>query len=294
MIVITTPTGGIGGEVVKNLLAVGAKIRVIARDANRLDSTIRNQVEVVEGSHDDASVVNKAFADAEAVFWLVPPDPRNSSLEAAYVGYTRPAAKAFKAQGVKRVVAVSALGRGTPMAEHAGLVTASLHMEDLIASSGVSLRALTMPSFMDNFLQQKQPIAEKSMFFSPIRGDLKAPTTARVDMAAVAAKLLLDSSWSGVEDVPVLGPENLSFEEMAQIMSDVLGRQIKFQQTPFEAFKAQLLERGMSESFAQGYVDMMKAKNDGMDNAVQRKPENTTPTTFRQWCETTLKLALAK
>lgn len=75
--------------------------------------------------------------------------------------------------------------------------------------------------------------------------------------------------------------------------SEVLGREVRYQQIPFDAFKARLLGRGISESFAQGYVEMMRAKNEGMDNAAPRTPENTTSTTFRQWCEDELKPALA-
>ena len=63
--------------------------------------------------------MDKAFAGADAVFWLTPPDPRADSVDAAYVGFTRPAAETFKAQ-VKRVVGVSALGRGTPVAATRG------------------------------------------------------------------------------------------------------------------------------------------------------------------------------
>lgn len=58
------------------------------------------------------------------------------------------------------------------------------------------------------------------------------------------------------------------------------------------AFKARLLERGMSKAFAQGYADMMAAKNEGLDNAEPRTPESTTPTSFRQWCEAALKPAV--
>jgi len=70
----------------------------------------------VQGSHGEAAVVNKAFAGADAVFWLVPPDPRAKTVDAAYVDFTRPACAVFKAQGVKRVVGISALGRGAPAA----------------------------------------------------------------------------------------------------------------------------------------------------------------------------------
>src|SRR3979411_1172206 len=102
MIVVTTPTGLIGHQVLENILDSGQPIRVIARDPSRLPSHTLERVEVVHGSHGDLDVVNKAFAGADTVFWLVPPDPRAQSLDAAYVDFTRPACEAFKRQKVRR------------------------------------------------------------------------------------------------------------------------------------------------------------------------------------------------
>jgi uncharacterized protein YbjT (DUF2867 family) len=292
MIVVTTPTGLIGHQVVHNLLDSDEPIRVIARDPSRLPAHTRERVEVVQGSHGDLDVVTRAFVGADSVFWLVPPDPHAESVEAAYVGFSRPACDAFKNQGVKRVVGVSALRRGTPWAASAGLVTASLAMDDLIASTGVSYRALTMPSFMDNLLRQVESIKNQGMFSLPISGDLKQPSCATRDIASTAAKLLLDHSWSGVSSVPVLGPEDLSYNDMAQIMSEVLGKPVRFQEITRETFKARLLQRGMSEAMAQGNLDMWIAYNQGLDSAEPRTPESTTPTSFRQWCEEVLKPAV--
>jgi uncharacterized protein YbjT (DUF2867 family) len=292
VIVVTTPTGTIGRQVLENILDSGEPIRVIVRDPFRIPSQTRKRVEVVQGSHGDLDVVNQAFTDADSVFWVVPPDPHAESVEAAYVDFTRPPCEAFKSQGVKRVVDVSALGRGTAMARNAGLVTASLAMDDLIASTRVSFRALTMPSFMDNTLRQVESIKSQAMFFWPISGDRKLPTCATRDIAAVAAKLLLNRSWSGQDSVPVLGPEDLSFNDMAQIMSEVLEKPVRFQQIPLEAFKTRLIEHGISEAMAQGMVDMMAAKNAGLDNAEPRTPQSSTPTSFRQWCEEVLKPAV--
>jgi uncharacterized protein YbjT (DUF2867 family) len=290
MIVVTTPTGTIGRQVLENLLDSGEPIRVVARDPSRLLPQARGRVEVVQGSLDDIDVVNQAFAGADSVFWLAPPDFQAESVEAAYVDFTRPACEAFKTQAVKRVVGVTALGRG--VTGNAGYVTASLAMDDLIASTGVSYRALTMPSFMDNILNQVEAIKSQGMFFSPISAERKLPTVATRDIAAVAAKLLLDDSWSGQESVAVLGPEDLSNDDMAQIMSEVLGKPVRFQQIPGEAFKAQLTGFGMSGAMAQGMLDMMVAKNEGLDNAVPRTPQSTTPTSFREWCEDVLKPAV--
>ncbi len=76
MIVITTPTGTIGRQILKDVLDSGEPIRVIARDPSRIPSQVRDRVEVVEGSHGDLNVVTNAFYGADTVFWLVPPDPR--------------------------------------------------------------------------------------------------------------------------------------------------------------------------------------------------------------------------
>src|SRR3984957_7466752 len=208
MIVITTPTGQIGHQVLEKLLDSDEDLRVIAREASLLPSEVRDRVEVVEGSHSDASVVDRAFAGAAAVFWLAPPDPRAPSVEAAFVDFTRPAAEALARYNVGRVVGVTALGRGTPWADKAGYVTGSLAMDDLIAASGASHRALTNPSFMDNTVRQVPSIKNQGMFFSPIAGDRKLPTVATRDIAAAAVRLLLDESWYGFGEVPLLGPED--------------------------------------------------------------------------------------
>ena len=292
MIVITAPTGRIGRQVLGNVLGSGEPVRVIVRDPSGLPAEERERVEVVEGSHGDIDVVDQAFAGAEAVFWLVPPDPHADSAEAAYVDFTRPACDAFKRHGVQRVVGISALGRGTAAARHAGLVTASLAMDDLIAGSGVSYRALTMPSFMDNLLRQVPTIRDRGVFVTPVSGDRRLPSCATRDIAATAARLLLDESWSGNGHVAVLGPEDLSFNEMAQIMSEVLGEPVRYQQIPAQALKDTLTAAGMSDAMAQATVDMMVAKDQGLDNAEPRTRDSTTPTSFRQWCEDVLKPAV--
>lgn len=293
-IVVTAPTGDIGTQVVENLLASGtsAQLRLIVRDPSRLPAELRERVEVVQGSHSDAAVVGRAFEGADAMFWLCPPDPRAQSVMEAYVDFTRPASEAIRRHGVRRVVGISALGRGTPMAASAGLVTASLVMDDLLAGTGAGYRALTMPSFMDNLLRQVAPIRNQGAFFLPISGDRRMPSCATRDIAAVASRLLLDTSWSGQGDLAVLGPEDLSFNDMARIMSEVLDRPIRYQQVSFEAYRSGFVQRGMSEAMAHGMTDMARAKDEGLDNSVRRTAENTTPTGFRQWCREVLRPAM--
>jgi uncharacterized protein YbjT (DUF2867 family) len=166
-------------------------------------------------------------------------------------------------------------------------------MDDLIASTGVNYRAVTNPSFMDNLLRQVEAIKKQGVFSLPISGDLKQPSACTRDIAATAATLLLDHSWTGVASAPVLGPEDLSYNDMATIMSEVLGKPVRFQQIAGDAFKARLMQRGMSEAMAQANEDMWTAYGEGLDTAERRTPQATTPTSFRQWCEEELKPRVA-
>lgn len=290
MIVITTPTGKIGSQVVKHLLATNEAVRVIARDPAKLAPEVHGQVEVVQGSTDDENVLSQALEGAESLFWVVPPSFRENNDTEYYLRFTRPACRAIKSQQVKRVVGVSGLGRGLPM--DAGPVTASFAKDEEIERTGVDYRALWCPGFMENMLDQVEPIKHQGMFFLPSPPDVKIPFVATRDIAASGVKLLLDKSWTGQGGFAVLGPEDLSYNDIAAIMTEVLGKSIRFQQISADAYKAQLIKLGANEVFAQGIVNMHVAKGNGLDNAEPRTAENTTPTSFQQWCEEVLKPAV--
>ncbi|MFI1447402.1 NAD(P)H-binding protein [Streptomyces virginiae] len=291
MIVITAPTGNIGSHLLSLLLESapvhGEALRVVVRDPARLPDAVRDRVEVITGSHGDAEVVDRAFEGADAVFWLVPPDASLTPKD-AYLGFTRPAAKALVAHGVGHVVGVSALGRGTSLARRAGLVTASLAMDDLIAGTGVAYRALACPSFFENLLEDADTLRETGVFTDAVDAELKAPRAAVADIAAIAADLLPDRSWSGNGSVPVLGPEDLSPADLARVMTAQLGRPVRYVQQPLDALYSDLLGHGLDEAFAQGVVDMKRAKNEGLDTGVTRTPATGSPTGFQDWCARTL------
>ncbi|SEN96501.1 NAD(P)H-binding protein [Paenibacillus sp. OV219] len=171
MIVITTPTGQIGRQVLDNIFASTEAIRVIVRDPSRLSPRLLERVEIVQGSHDDIDVVTKAFEGADCVLWLVPPNSRAENPMSHYLNFTRPACEAIKSQGVKRVIGVSSLGRD--FGKDAGLLSPAFAMDNLIETTGVSYRSLRMPFFMENLLHQIYTIKSQGMFVMPNAGDHK-------------------------------------------------------------------------------------------------------------------------
>lgn len=165
-------------------------------------------------------------------------------------------------------------------------------MDDLIAGTGVSYRALANGSFMENVLRQIASITDRGIVYANVPGDLKTSTVATRDIAAAGAALLLDRSWSGTGEVPLLGPEDLSFNEMAQIMSDVLGKAVRFESMSDETLKAAMLAGGRSEAITQAVIDMTAAVRNGIYSNEPQSGRSSTPTTFRQWCRQVLRPAI--
>ncbi|QJT05630.1 NAD(P)H-binding protein [Streptomyces asoensis] len=294
MIVITTPTGQIGREVLARLLDAGhgaTPVRVIVRDPARLSPQTRERVEVVQGSHADPAVLKEACEGADRVFWLVPPTPGADSVEGHFRAFTDPLCEVIGGQGVERVVAVSTLGRG--IAENAGPISASLAMDEAIAATGVHYRALCPPLLMENLLRQTASIRAEGVWSEALAQDRVVRTCAVRDVAAEAARLLLDDSWTGYADVPLVGPDDLTPEGMARVVSEVLDRPVRVRQITVAEQKARLTGFGATEAWAQGVADMMDAQNtQGFYGAAQPTTPDTAPTSFRRWCEEVLKPAV--
>ena len=291
MIVITTPTGDVGAQVLGRILDSGEPVRVIARDPARLTARTHDRAEVIQGSHADPDAIAKALAGADRLFWLVPPPGfrPDGSAERYYLDFTRPACQVI-ATGNVRVVGVSTLGHG--YSGPAGLLSAALAMDALIESTGTAYRALALPFFMENLLRQVQEIKEQGTFSMASAANRPLPAIATRDAAAAAAALLLDTAWSGQASVPVASPGDLTPDDMAGVISGALGRTIRYRQVPVADYQAMLLRRGASQAMAQDFADMIKAQNNGIYDAEPRDPNSATATTFRQWCHDTLKPAV--
>ena len=74
MYVITGATGYTGSIAAEKLLASGAKVRVIGRDAKRLERFSKMGAEAVVADVADPAAAEKAFSGASAVHVLMPPN----------------------------------------------------------------------------------------------------------------------------------------------------------------------------------------------------------------------------
>jgi uncharacterized protein YbjT (DUF2867 family) len=285
MIVVTTPTGQIGRPLVRRLVKGGERVRVIARDAARLDPSVREHVDVVEGSHDDPAVLDKALPGADALFWLVPPNPAAPSTMEHYVSFARAGAAAAARHDVGHLVGVSSAGHGWN--RPAGVLSAAFAMDEHLAASGAAYRALALPFYMENLLGQLDAIRRDHAFSLACAGDRPLATIATRDIAEAAAGLLTDLSWTGQADRPLFGPDRLTPEGMAEVIGEELGLPVTYRRITLDQYAAALRARGAGDRTVQDLTEMFTAQDDGIYDADWATATIAT-TDVRTWCREVL------
>lgn len=285
MIVVTAPTGQIGSKLVQQLLERHGEVRVVVRDASRLAAHVRERVQVVEGSHGDRATLDRALSGADALFWLVPPNPAAPSTDEHYLSFAEAAKDAIAREGVGHVVGVSSAGHGWP--KPAGVLSSAFAMDAELGSSGAAYRALSMPFYMENVLRQLDGILTRGTFSLTAAPDVPFATIATKDIAQTAADLLTDLNWSGQQNVPVFGPDRLTPDEMASVMSEELGRTVTYRRMSIEETAAMLRGAGAPERTVIDNIDVATALDEGIYDADWSRARPTA-TDFRSWCREVL------
>ena len=288
-LVITAPTGNIGSSLVEQLLAANADLTLLVRNPDKLDASVRERVKVEQGELQDAAFVQRATQGAEALFLLSPPNLTAPDVHAYYKSISDAATAAIQANSIPHVVYISSGGGGDI---HAGLVSETFLIEDALNATSANVLSLRCGSFMENFLMNVPTLRNPGAFYGLYRSDLRVPYVATRDIAGVAARHLLNRVWQGKSFVAVQGAADLTPDQAAQTLGEVIGKTIQYVQVPAEPMRQTFLQMGASPAIVDGYIEMLEAFDRGIYEAEPRTPETTTPTTLRQWAEEVLKPAL--
>jgi uncharacterized protein YbjT (DUF2867 family) len=289
-ITVNTPTSKIGSQLVPRLLAAGADLTVISRHPDKVASLAARGVRVVEGSVGDPAVVKSALADSDALFWLSPPDYSTEDPRVHYKKYADSALKALGSGNPLRVVNISSIGGN--LDQGTGPISGLHDIEVKFNGSLANVTHLRPSFFMENVFYNVPDIARDGAIYMPMPGNLRIPMVCTADIAEAAAQALLDPGWQGQHVRHLLGPEDISQLDIAQILSDELDRQIDYiEVTPQQAYDG-LGELGFSKPVADSFLEMYEWSRAGLPgNDAVRTPETTTPTGFRQFVREVFKPA---
>jgi uncharacterized protein YbjT (DUF2867 family) len=138
--------------------------------------------------------------------------------------------------------------------------------------------------FFENLLWQLDSIRNSAAISLPMSGSRRYPMIAARDIGRVAAERLMSPAWTGYHVQELHGPEELSFDEVAEILSEALVRKIGYVRCDRQQARQALLAGGMSENAADLMLEMYDAVEAGRLRPLQpRSAETTTPTTLAEF-----------
>lgn len=287
MYVICGATGNIGGKITNMLLNAGKEVRVISRSRERLQTFIDRGAEPWVGSLEDTGFLTKAFTGATAVFAMEPPNLQADDYRTYTNKIGTSISTAIEKSGVKQVVNLSSIG--AHLSERTGVVLALHDQEERLNKiKGINVVHLRPSYFMENLLMTMPMIKEQNIIGSAIKPDLKFAVVSTIDVADVAAKYLLSSDFTGHEVRNILGPGEITFNEITSVIGKAIGKtNLSYRQFPYSEVEGTMIDQGISNSVASALTEYLHAMNDGaVWSDSKRTPESTTPTTIENFAST--------
>jgi uncharacterized protein YbjT (DUF2867 family) len=284
-ITVMGATGHTGKKITEALLKAGENVRALGRSEEKLAELKKAGAEVLAGDTNYAAFLTKAFRGADAVYTLLPTDPRAPDFRAEQDRQGEAIVKAIRESGVRYVVALSSVG--TDLSEGTRVI-AGLHAEEerLKKIKGVNVLLLRPVSFFENFYTSLALIRQEGINGDSVAADLAIPMVATRDIADIAARALKARDWNGVVVRELLGPRDLSYAEATRIIGEKIGKpDLKYVQFSYDDQANALVQAGFSESFANLYVEMTRGFNEGTVKPRGRTAENTTRTRFEDFAD---------
>ncbi|MEU2511625.1 NmrA family NAD(P)-binding protein [Streptomyces syringium] len=289
-IVVTTPTGHVGSRVVRLLLQAGVLPRVLVRDPARLDEATRARVDVRRGDLTDRGFVREAVAGARTVFWVDPTphvtkDPIEASLRTA-----APLIEAAQAGDVGRVVLLSSIG--AEKRHGVGHIDALAGIEERLDATGVDVLHLRCAYFFTNLLLNLEELSQ-GVLTTTFDPDHPMPWVDPRDIGDVVAARLLNDTWEGRVVQAIHGPEDLTFHQVARILTEALGRPVRLNHVSDDAARDALRAAGLPASAVESIVGMAAGSRELVPEQ-SRDLLTTTPTPLSGWAHAQLRPLLER
>lgn len=286
MYVILGATGNIGSVISNALLAKGEKVRVVGRNADRLQPFVDKGAEAFPADISDSAALAKAFAGARAAFLLIPPDMTSPDYRAHQEHTSDALAAAVQESGLKYAVNLSSIGA---QAESGTGPIAGLHSAEKKLNRIGALHVLHLrPAyFMENELMGAEVIKDFGIFGTALKAELRIPMIATRDIGAYAAERLLKLDFSGKSTQELLGASDVTRIEVTAAIGRAIGKpELSYVQFPYEQVEQVLQQKGVAPKSAKLFIEMFRGFNEGVVVGEERRSTaNTTPTTIEQFAQ---------
>ena len=257
-ILVTGATGTVGSDVVRLLRQRNLEVRAFVRDRDKAIDMLGADVDLAVGDLGDPESVRAAMDGVDQVFLASANHPMQVAWETTAIDIATET-------GVRRMVKLSALDAeiGSPVA----FADAHGQLEKYLSSQAIDHVILKSGFMMTNLLGAADGVQKASAIFLPGAGAKIAMIDPR-DVAEVAV-VALTSDGHERRSYVLTGREAVTFDGVAERLSDVTGRPVAFVAVPDEAALGQLIETGVPEWFARNMVEQFRLQRQGTQAEVR-------------------------
>ena len=274
-ILVTGALGNVGTEVIRSLLTRGSRVRSADIDENKIRERFGEAVESVYFDFTNPETYQRTFEGVERMFLMRPPHISNIKRDMA------PAIDAAKHAGIKYVVFLSVIG-----IEHMTFIP-HFRVETYLREHNFQTTFLRCSFFMQNLsTTHRKEIKEHSEIFVPV-GKAKTSFIDVRDIGAVAARILTEDKHAG-KNYDLTGAEALDYWQATKILSETLGREIKYSNPSAFRYFIGTMRRGVSLSYALVVMGLYTSTRYGMAESVTDVVEKLTgrkPISFKKFTE---------
>lgn len=255
-ILLAGATGKVGQLVTARLVERGTRPTALVRDPAKAEAQLGYGVDYVQGDLSDASSLDGVFQGVEVAYLANGQTDRQVELENTFIDA---AAKAGLPRLVK--ISVASTSADTPMVfgrwQHA--------IEAHLAASGIPATLIRPNAFMANLYGFADTIKNGQIFSTTGQGKMAWIDPA--DIADVVVTALLDKTHAG-RTYTLTGPQALTFDQVAQAFTRVLGREVTSIPIDNAAFAGALTQAGLPAWTVDAYVEMYAAVRTGFLETV--------------------------
>jgi uncharacterized protein YbjT (DUF2867 family) len=271
MILVTGATGTIGGEVFRRLVAAGERPRAFVRDPQIARAQLGAAVDHIVGDLDRPETVEAALAGVDHVFLLTRQSTRQPQQERTVID-------AAVRSGARQLVKLSVF-----RADHRSPLQIARQHRD--TERAVEHSGLTYTLVRPVFLMQNLPSLVHAGAIRTAAGDGRVAMVDARDVAAVVVAALTSRTSTGTT-YTLTGPQPLSFDEAAEILSEQTGRRIRHERVTPDDVRTALERSGVAAWFAEDMARLHGMLATGYEDLVTddvRTATGTSPGTLAEF-----------
>lgn len=239
-ILISGASGNVGVEVIRAFPTELPDAEVIAavRNPAHFPAELKMLVsDVISFDIENPATFDAAFQGLDTLFLLRPPQISDAKK------YFSPLIEAAKKAAVKHIVFLSVQGADS------NTVIPHYKIEQLILQSGIPYTFLRPAYFFQNFLGNlHKDLVERNEIFLPA-GKAKFTLIDTRDIGAIAAEVMMHPQEHDFKAYDLTNDELLNFGEMAEILSQELGRKIHYRSPNLLKFFLRKKKEGVAAVF---------------------------------------------